>query len=119
MRYEPINIADVVKTKQIFTTKDAVKANNAKLPSYQRRAVNFAKAAYAHAKSGFRKATDEQVALRFSICEQCKLFKRKDIDRGRCLHPSCGCALKAVGVKGLNKLRWADQACPLKLWDSV
>jgi hypothetical protein len=87
-----------------------------KPPTILQQAKNFAKAAVQHVACGRPQATDDQVAIRFEICQGCELFKDTQDGTGRCLHPSCGCSLKKVGVKGLNKLRWADQACPLKKW---
>ena len=79
-------------------------------------ASNFVRAAAGHLAAGRPSATDEQVAERFAICQQCELYEARNPAYGRCLHPSCGCQLKSVGVHGLNKLRWADQGCPLKKW---
>jgi hypothetical protein len=81
--------------------------------------VNFSKAAVQHLAAGCPQATDEQVAERFAICQGCELFKPKAEGSGTCQHPSCGCSLKAVGVTGLNKLRWADQKCPIDKWQAV
>jgi hypothetical protein len=80
---------------------------------------NFAKAGIKHMTNGRPKATDEQVAERFAICQGCELFEAKEEGVGRCNHESCGCSLKRVGIIGLNKLRWADQECPLKKWLAI
>lgn len=82
-------------------------------------AGNFARAAAQHVRAGSPQATDEQVAERFSICQSCELFKLIADGQGQCLHPSCGCNLKKVGLTGLNKLRWAEQACPIGKWPAV
>lgn len=88
-------------------------------PGVARMAGNFAKAYASHVIAGRPQATDEQVAERFAICQGCELYKSTGEGRGQCLHESCGCYLKLVGVNGLNKLRWADQACPLGKWQAV
>ncbi len=88
-------------------------------PSLPRRAANYAKAGALHLASGRPLAADKQVAERFAICQACPLFKPKDDGQGVCTHSSCGCALKAVGVTGRNKLRWADSQCPLGKWNAA
>lgn len=85
-------------------------------PSFTQKARNFVKAAVKHVACGRPQATDEQVAERFAVCQGCELFEDTGEGTGKCRHPSCGCALKKVGVKGMNKLRWADQSCPLEKW---
>jgi hypothetical protein len=82
-------------------------------------AKNLAVASAEHAAAGFPKASDEDVATRFAICQQCELYEAIGPDHGRCLHKSCGCNLKAVGLSGLNKLRWAEQSCPIRKWQAV
>ena len=85
---------------------------------------NFAAAAAAHVSAGRPKASDEDVAARWSTCEsnECGYFERDASSRGSCSHTSCGCTLADIaGEAGVlfNKLRWADQACPLGLWAAV
>jgi hypothetical protein len=82
-------------------------------------AGNFAHAAKAHFDAGMPQASDEQVAERFAICAACPLYKKKDDESGSCNHSKCGCNVKAVGLSGLNKLRWAEQACPAGHWGAV
>lgn len=90
-----------------------------KPPSIVRKAANFTRAAVGHVKAGRPVATDEQVAERFAICQGCRLFNATSEGQGTCNHPSCGCDLKRVGIGGKNKLRWADQKCPIGRWSSV
>lgn len=99
--------------------KIVMTAHEAKLRRLARLGKNFARAGVAHIKAGRPKATDEVVEQRFAICQGCELFEAKGPGYGRCGHPSCGCHLKRVSVKGINKLRWADQECPLKKWLAV
>lgn len=82
-------------------------------PSLVRKAANYTQAAARHVAAGRPLASDEQVAERFAICAACPLFKPTEPGQGVCTHPSCGCALKTVGLTGRNKLRWADSSCPL------
>jgi hypothetical protein len=87
-------------------------------PAFVKRVANFARAAAKHAAAGRPQASDEQVAARWAVCQtnQCGLFQATGEGQGKCLHKSCGCNLKALGLKGLNKLRWADSKCPIGLW---
>lgn len=88
-------------------------------PSLARKARNFARASTQHALAGFPEATDDQVAERFAICQACEIFKPAGDSQGVCTHSTCGCSLKTVGLTGRNKLRWADQACPLGKWQPL
>lgn len=92
-----------------------------KEPSMVRKIGNFTKASIKHIRTGKRQATDEQVNARFSICEtnKCGFFKSEGQGYGKCLHPTCGCGLRMVGVTGRNKLRWAEQECPVGLWKEI
>lgn len=92
---------------------------NLKEPSLMVKANNLAKAAYNHAAAGMPQATDEQVAERFAICASCEVFKPTEPGEGVCTHKSCGCNIKAVGLTGRNKLRWADQRCPIGKWEAI
>lgn len=88
-------------------------------PSLMAKAVNFGKATAKHVAAGRPLATDDQVAERWAICQACEIFKPKSEGQGVCTHPSCGCALKAVGLTGKNKLRWGDSVCPLGKWGAL
>lgn len=83
---------------------------------YWQRASNFIKASAAHALNGFHKADPETVKMRFSICETCEIYEAKGEKSGVCKHSKCGCNIKDVGILGINKLTWAEQACPLGKW---
>ncbi len=63
---------------------------------------------------GNPKCTEEEIAQRFEVCTTCDLFQAHE-DSGVCTHPSCGCNLNRKQVY-LNKLAWADQACPIGKW---
>lgn len=89
-------------------------------PTLLEKASNFNQARKQHNKAGKPKATDEQVAERFAICvsNQCGFYKGDD-KTGTCTHKKCGCGLHSVGNESMikpNKLRWADQKCPIGLW---
>ncbi|MCC6492641.1 MAG: hypothetical protein IT424_06445 [Pirellulales bacterium] len=88
-------------------------------PSLVRKAANFTRAAVRHQRAGRPEASDETVSQRFAVCQACALYQPQSEVQGTCTHQSCGCALKAVGLAGRNKLRWADQACPIGRWGAV
>lgn len=88
-------------------------------PSLFVKGANFIRAGASHIAAGTPQATDEQVAERFAICQACPLFKPKEDGHGVCTHSSCGCSLKTIGLTGKNKLRWADQACPIGSWEAI
>lgn len=93
-------------------------------PSLLRQAANFSGAVARHIAAGRPQATDEQVAARWAVCQanQCGLFRLLGEGQGQCLHKSCGCSLKMVGSESSvapNKLRWADQKCPVGLWQAI
>lgn len=88
-------------------------------PSLGRKAFNFARAKAKHLRSGLRKATDDQVAGRFVICQPCPLYKAISAKRGICTHQNCGCDSKAPGVAGKNKLRDASSSCPIERWGPI
>lgn len=87
-------------------------------PSLARKAVNYGKAIAQHVAAGRPMASDEVITTRFAICQsnECGLYKSVGEGAGECLHPSCGCRLKALGVRGASKLRWSDQSCPVGKW---
>lgn len=116
-RTQTQDAADVRYLSTPTVTKKGVTSR--KGPSAVQMGANFASALASHVKAGRPQATDEEVAERFAICQKCDLFEPKKEGHGKCLHKSCGCSLKAVGISGLNKLRWADQSCPLGLWLAI
>jgi hypothetical protein len=86
----------------------------AKPVSVVQKAKHFAKSAARHFTEGMPQATDEQVAERFAVCQACPHFTARGEGAGECA--KCGCGLKAVGVAGLNKLRWLGESCPVGRW---
>lgn len=85
--------------------------------TYAQKAATFAKSAARHIAAGMPQATDAQVAQRFAICQACPHFIPKSDGQGEC--SKCGCGLKSIGVAGINKLRWADEACPVGRWKAL
>jgi len=101
-------------------------SENRKSPGLLQRGSNFAKAVGEHRAAGYPQATDEQVAERFAICQTCVgkggFFKSTGEGSGQCTHVQCGCNMRNVGSESMitpNKLRWAEQKCPIGKWDSV
>ena len=84
-------------------------------PSTLRRAANFGRAVAKHAAAGAHRATDAQVDARWAICQGCDWFKVAG-HTGKCQHITCGCVLAPSTYTGRNKLRWAEQVCPIGHW---
>lgn len=85
------------------------------------RIKNFAGAYAEHVKAGSPMSTDEEVSERFVGCSNCpqNFFTKIDEGMGICTHTGCGCTIRDVGYEDPlwpNKLRWADQECPIKVW---
>lgn len=67
-------------------------------------AGKLGKAAFEHAKDGFKKVSDEEFENRMQICRGCEFF---DADSSRC--KNCGCFLKI-------KASWNSEKCPIDKW---
>lgn len=106
--------------RTIRTGRESRPQSTPEEPGLLRKAVNFTKAAVDHARKGFTRVSDEVVTARFNVCSSntCGFYKSLNNQEGQCLHPSCGCSLKPVGISGKNKLRWAEQQCPVGLWQT-
>jgi hypothetical protein len=57
------------------------------------------------------RATDEQVAERFAICQGCEF-----LSGGAC--SKCGCTVVRQ-AKFISKLSWAAESCPVGKWGPV
>jgi hypothetical protein len=75
------------------------------------KAVNFAASAARHLAAGMPRATAEQVADRFAICQACEHY-----DGHACR--KCGCPVVRER-KFLSKLSWAGESCPVGKWGPV
>lgn len=69
---------------------------------------NFTTAAAKHIAAGMPRASEEEVALRFAICQGCEFLKDN-----ACM--KCGCHISG-DKKLISKLSWADQKCPIGKW---
>lgn len=77
------------------------------------RLLMFIKSLIFHIYSGFPKATQDEINVRYGICLSCDSF---DSQNSQCLE--CGCNLSNRKIF-LNKLAWADQECPLYKWPKI
>lgn len=77
-------------------------------PDLLTKARNFAASAAQHVAAGAPLASEEEVARRFAICQQCEHFD------GRACR-QCGCPVVRER-QYISKLSWADQACPVGKW---
>jgi hypothetical protein len=79
-------------------------------PTLAKKAKNFAASAAKHLAAGMPRATDEQVAARFAICQGCEHFD------GRACR-KCGCPIVRER-QFVSKLSWANEKCPVGKWGS-
>lgn len=78
------------------------------LPPLAERLRNFAASAAKHVAAGMPRATDEQIAARFAICQGCEFLAG-----GAC--SKCGCPVVRE-AKFISKLSWANESCPVGKW---
>jgi hypothetical protein len=70
--------------------------------------ANFATSAAKHLAAGMPRATEEQVAERFAICQACEHFDGKACRK-------CGCPIVRE-KQYISKLSWAGESCPVGKW---
>ncbi len=75
------------------------------------KAANFAASAAKHVAAGMPRATDEQVAERFAICQGCEHYDGKACRK-------CGCPVVRER-QFISKLSWAGESCPVGKWGPV
>jgi len=80
-------------------------------PGALERMKNFASASAQHIAAGMPRASDEEIARRFDICQVCEFFDGKSCTK-------CGCGISR-DAKHLSKLAWSDQSCPVGKWGKV
>lgn len=77
-------------------------------PTLVQMAHNFAKAAAAHVAAGMPQASEDEVARRYAICQQCEHYDGKACRK-------CGCPVVRER-RFLSKLSWANEKCPIGRW---
>lgn len=77
-------------------------------PSLLTKAANFAAAAASHVAAGMPKASDEEIARRFAICQACEHYDGKACSK-------CGCPIVRER-QFVSKLSWAGESCPAGKW---
>jgi hypothetical protein len=78
------------------------------LPPLTQRVANFAASVADHIAAGMPRATDEQIAERFAICQGCEF-----LSGGAC--SQCGCPVVRE-ARYISKLSWANESCPVGKW---
>lgn len=78
------------------------------LPTLTQRVATFAASVASHIAAGMPRATDEQIAERFAICQGCEF-----LSGGAC--SKCGCPVQREW-KFISKLSWANESCPVGKW---
>lgn len=81
------------------------------LPPLAQRVANFAASAAKHVAAGMPRATDEQIAERFAICQGCEFLLNQACSK-------CGCPVVRA-KQYVSKLSWADSECPVGKWGPV
>jgi hypothetical protein len=81
------------------------------LPPLAQRVANFAASAAKHVAAGMPRATDEQIAERFAICQGCEFLLNQACSK-------CGCPVVRE-AKYISKLSWATESCPVGKWGPV
>lgn len=76
------------------------------MPSLFKRALNFIKALYNHATTGFRRVSMSTYDKRITTCSTCVKFIMNEQGM-KC--GACGCNLYL-------KAQWKEQECPLDKW---
>lgn len=85
-----------------------------KLPLILQRFANFAVEYAKHTANGSPESTELEILESFKVCSSCQYYN--DL-AGLC--NSCGCYLNLYQAQqNLNKLAWADAACPEGKWKS-
>jgi hypothetical protein len=86
-------------------------------PRLFKRLANFTLAAIRHLGAGSPTCDQATIDARLAICRECEWYRpdAENPELGTCAHADCGCALGRE-EKFLNKLAWADEACPLGRW---
>lgn len=77
-------------------------------PTLLTKAVNFATSAARHVAAGMPRASDEEVARRFAICQACEHYDGKACRK-------CGCPIVRE-QRFVSKLSWANESCPVGKW---
>lgn len=77
------------------------------------RIINFIKSLYFHIGAGLPKSTQDEIDYRYKICLECNEFNKT---KEECY--ICGCNINNKKIL-MNKLAWADQACPLNKWNKI
>ena len=72
---------------------------------------NLAASAAKHLAAGMPRATDEQVAARFAICQTCEHYDGRACKK-------CGCPIVRER-QFVSKLSWANESCPVGKWGPV
>lgn len=78
-------------------------------PSLLNRVVNFTGAVFNHVVTGMKEVDQQVYEQRVTTCKACAKY---DSETKKC--KMCGCYL---GGGILDKARWKEQKCPLKLWE--
>ena len=80
-------------------------------PGLLQKAANFAASAAAHVAAGMPRASEEEVARRFEVCQGCEHYDGRACTK-------CGCPIVRE-KQFVSKLSWANEKCPVGKWGPV
>lgn len=90
-------------------SKSDVHAPSASLPPLVVRGLNFARALARWAAAGFATRSQDTIAERLAICQECPHFVKNHCAK-------CGCACVEKN-RLMNKLALASEKCPIGKWE--
>lgn len=82
-------------------------------PTILIRGLNFGRAMFWHLMNGMKTRTQEEIAERLAICQDCE-YRTGDGETFNC--SMCGCQCSANNDVFLNKLAWPNEVCPAGKW---
>lgn len=110
--YDAVVAAGTVKGGRVWLTQEAYQELKRRFrpdaPTFLRKVQNFAGSVVSHVKAGMPRASEEEVARRFAICQTCPFL----VDQ-TCV--KCGCPVIRE-KRFISKLSWANENCPVGHW---
>jgi len=88
------------------------------LPPLAQRVANFAASAAKHVAAGMSRCTEEQIAERFAVCQDCEFLVQDCEFLVNQACSKCGCPVVRE-ARFVSKLSWANESCPVGKWGPV
>ncbi len=112
----PPNITEIIVKKKdadvvVEEVKFDIKQKEVQGLNLLSKAMNYGKAVAKHVTTG-RTATEEEIAARFAVCNECPFFKNNS-----CM--KCGCKISKDPSGFKNKLAMTTEKCPIDKWSKI